>query len=96
MNFIEISQEIEVIVQNTTDEELKDLTVTITHVKEFFEKEIMNQDVEIWFPQEELLFVSPTVPHINEYWIIIRNRDGEGEEEKIVNQRIDLNSINKI
>jgi hypothetical protein len=96
LNLIELSQEIEVTVQNNTDDELKDIVVTITHVKEYFEKEVMNQDVEFWFPQEELLFVSPIVPHIDEYFITIKKKDGESNVQKLLTQRIDLNSINKI
>jgi hypothetical protein len=56
----------------------------------------MNQDVEIWYPHEELLFVSPIIPHVNEYCISIKKRDGKREAQKILNQRIVLNSINKI
>ncbi|MFW9827365.1 MAG: hypothetical protein ACFFEY_07240 [Candidatus Thorarchaeota archaeon] len=96
INLIEISEEIEVIVQNTTDNELNDILVTITHVKEFFEKEVMNQNVDVWYPKEELLFVSPIVPHIDEYSISINQRDEDGNYLKLLTQRIDLNLINKI
>ncbi len=96
LNFIENSQEIEITVQNNTDEELKDISIIITHVKEYFEKEVMDQDIDIWFPQEELLFVSPIVPRINEYLICIKKKDDNGNSQKILTQRIDLNLINKI
>ena len=96
INLIEISEEIEVIVQNTTDKELNDIVVTITHVKEFFEKEVMNQNVDVWYAKEELLFVSPIVPLIDEYSISINQRDEDGNYLKLLTQRIDLNSINKI
>jgi hypothetical protein len=96
LNFIENSQEIEITVQNNTLEELKNITITITHVKEYFEKEVMNQEVEFWFPQEELLFVSPIVPHIDEYLICIKKIDENGNSQKLLTQRIDLNQINKI
>jgi hypothetical protein len=96
INLIEISQEIEITVQNNTSKELEDITITITHVKEFFEKEVMTQEIDIWFPQEELLFVSPIVPHINEYLVSINSRNGSGKGQKILTQRIDLKIINKI
>ncbi|MFX1569140.1 MAG: hypothetical protein ACFFCV_12320 [Promethearchaeota archaeon] len=96
INFIENSQEIEITVQNNTDEELKNLSIIITHIKEYFEKEIMNQEVDFWFPKEELLFVSPIVPHIDEYLFSIKKDDGSGNIQKILTQRIDLNQINKI
>jgi hypothetical protein len=96
INFIENSQEIEITVQNNTDDELKDIHITITHIKEYFEKEVMNQEVDFWFPQEELLFVSPIVPHIDEYLFSIKKENGSGNGQKILTQRIDLKVINKI
>ena len=96
LNFIENSQEIEITVQNNTDKELKNISITITHVKEYFEKEIMNQEVEFWFPKEELLFVSPIVPHIDEYLVSIKMEDDNGNIQKIFTQRVDLNQIDKI
>ncbi|MFX1312559.1 MAG: hypothetical protein ACFFHD_08110 [Promethearchaeota archaeon] len=94
--FIENSQEIELIVQNNKDEELNNLSVMLTHVKEFFEKEVMTQHVDIWFPHEELLFISPIVPHIDEYLFSIRQLDESGNGEKILTQRIDLKLIERI
>ncbi|MFX0081116.1 MAG: hypothetical protein ACFE94_05125 [Candidatus Hodarchaeota archaeon] len=96
INFIENSQEIEVTVQNNTDKELQNISITITHVKEFFEKEVMNQEVDFWFSQEELLFVSPIVPHIDEYLFSINQQVDGGDDIKILTQRIDLKLINKI
>ncbi|MFW9971254.1 MAG: hypothetical protein ACFFDF_13760 [Candidatus Odinarchaeota archaeon] len=96
ISFVENSQEIEITVQNNTDKELTNLTITITHVKEYFEKEVMNQEIEYWFPQEELLFVCPIVPHIDEYLISIKKEDDKGVNVNLVTQRIDLHSINKI
>ncbi|MHA2280520.1 MAG: hypothetical protein ACXAC5_06690 [Promethearchaeota archaeon] len=96
INLIDNSQEIEITVQNNTEKELKDISITITHVKEFFEKEIMNEEIDFWSPQEELLFVSPIIPHIEEYLIFIEKKDGKGDHQKILNQRIDINLINKI
>ena len=93
VNLIENSQELEITVQNNTDEELKNINIIITHVKEYFEKEIMSQEVDFWFPQEELLFISPIVPHIDEYLVCIKKGEGEG---KILSHRIDLKLINKI
>lgn len=96
INFIENSQELEITVQNNSDEELKNMFITITHVKEYFEKEVMNQTVDFWYPQEELLFVSPIVPHIDEYLFSIKKGDGRGNIEKKLSRRINLKLINKI
>ncbi|MGV9199246.1 MAG: hypothetical protein ACOC4M_10540 [Promethearchaeia archaeon] len=87
VNIFEDSQEIEIMVQNTTDNELHDVKVKITHVKEFFEKEIMNQIIDLWFPQEELLFISPIIPHINEYLFFIVE---EENKQQLLSKKIDL------
>ncbi|MBY8985962.1 MAG: hypothetical protein KGD65_12885 [Candidatus Lokiarchaeota archaeon] len=96
INLIENSQEIEITIQNNTKEELRNISITITHLKEFFEKEVMNQEIDFWFPQEELLFVSPIIPHIEEYLVSIEKKDSNGEGQKILNRRIDIKLINKI
>jgi hypothetical protein len=96
LNLVENSQEIEITIQNNTDEELTNISIIITHVKEYFEKEVMNQNVDFWFPQEELLFISPIVPHIDEYLVSIKKIDDSGSSQKLLTQRIDLNEINKI
>ena len=94
INLIEDSQEIEIMVRNNTKQELQGITITITHVKEFFEKEVMNQKVDFWFPDEELLFISPIIPHINEYlFFIIKDNDGT---ERLLSRKIDINNIDKI
>ncbi|MHA1914191.1 MAG: hypothetical protein ACW986_09770 [Promethearchaeota archaeon] len=96
ITLIEISQELEVTVKNNTNKELTNVSITITHLKEFFEKEVMEQEVDFWFPQEELLFVSPIVPHIDEYLFSVSLQDEEGNDQKILSQRIDLKLIKKI
>ncbi|NVM34767.1 MAG: hypothetical protein HWN81_04165 [Candidatus Lokiarchaeota archaeon] len=96
LNYIEKSQEIEITVQNNTDKDLTNIAITITHVKDYFEREIMAQKVDFWFPQEELLFISPIVPYIDEYLVIIKQEDDSGISQKILTHRIDLKLISKI
>ena len=86
------SHELQIIVRNTTDEEIDNVLVKITHVKEFFEKEIMNQSVDIWFPQEELVFLSPITPQVNEYLFFIIDKE---TEKRLLSQKIDINMISK-
>ncbi|TFG06477.1 MAG: hypothetical protein EU539_07540 [Promethearchaeota archaeon] len=94
INVIEDSQELEILVKNNTEEEMNDLRVSITHVKEFFEKEIMNQVVEIWYPEEELLFISPILPHIDEYLFFII--EDKNDKKKLLSKRVDVNLLNII
>ena len=90
---IDDSQEMEILVENTTKKEFNRISVKITHVKEFFEKEIMNQSIDMWFPEEELIFISPIIPHINEYLFFIID---EEKNEKFLSKKIDLNLLGRI
>jgi len=87
----EDSKEIEILVRNNHKTEKNNLSIKITHIKEYFEKEVMNQNIDIWFPKEELLFISPILPHINEYLFVIE----ENGKERLLSQRIDLDILRK-
>ncbi|NHJ26293.1 MAG: hypothetical protein EAX89_17070 [Candidatus Lokiarchaeota archaeon] len=87
------SQEFEILIQNKSEKELKNLLVKITNIKEYFEKEVMNTRVEIWFPEEELVFISPIIPHIKEYLFFIIE---EKSNDKLFSKRIDLNLIKEL
>ena len=86
------SNELEIIVINNTEDEKKDLNVKITHVKEFFEKEVMNQYVDLWFPMEELVFISPLTPQVNEYLFFIIEKE---TNRRLLSQKIDISTLDK-
>ena len=90
IHIIEDSKELEFIVQNKTDKEYNNVRVKITHVKEFFEKEVMDQMIDIWFAQEELLFISPILPQISEYLFFIID---DKNKEKLLSKKIDINLL---
>ncbi len=90
INIIEDSQEMEILVQNNSLHEVKGIIVKINHLKEYFEKEIMIETIDKWFPQEELVFISPIIPHIDEYIFFIID---EVSNEKLLSKRIDLNLL---
>ena len=92
INIIDDSQELEIMVKNNTEKEINNANVNITHVKDYFEKEIMNQEIDFWFPEEELLFISPIIPHINEYLFFIKNKENK---ENLLSKKIDLNLLDK-
>ncbi|TXT60738.1 MAG: hypothetical protein BAJALOKI2v1_80030 [Promethearchaeota archaeon] len=94
INIIEDSQELEILVRNNTEKEYDEIKVKITHVKEFFEKEIMNQTIEKWYPGEDLLFISPIIPHIDEYLFFLVEESNN--QEKLLTQKIDINMLDKI
>ncbi|MBY9016214.1 MAG: hypothetical protein KGD68_11020 [Candidatus Lokiarchaeota archaeon] len=90
INIIDDSQEMEILVQNNSLEEVKGIIVKINHLKEYFEKEIMIETIDKWFPQEELVFISPIIPHIDEYIFFIID---EVSNEKLLSKRIDLSLL---
>lgn len=90
VNIMEDSQEFEILTKNNSKNEFQNLLIKITNVKEYFEKEIMNEHIDVWFPEEELVFVSPIIPHIDEYLFFII---GENTNERFMSKRIDLNIL---
>ena len=90
INAIEDSNEIEIIVENVSEEDKSNLSVKITHIKEFFEKELLDQEIDTWFQGEELLFISPIMPKIYEYLFFIVDKSNS---EKMLTKRIDLKEI---
>jgi hypothetical protein len=86
------SNELEIIILNNTDEEKKDLCVKIAHIKEFFEKEVMNQCVDLWYPREELVFISPITPQVNEYLFFITEQESN---RRVLSQKIDISNLSK-
>ena len=95
INKVEItedSEEIEILVRNNNENEMNNLNIKITHIKEYFEQEVMNQHIDIWFPKEELIFISPIIPLINEYLFFIVE---EKSQKRLFSQKIDLNVIKK-
>jgi len=84
---IELSQvdrEMQITLKNILPKSIRDLRVKITYVKEFFEKEIFNEKIEFWFPEEEILLISPTIPGINDYLLNII------ENDNILTKKIEL------
>lgn len=92
INVVEDSDELEILVKNNTEKNFESILVKITHVKEFFEKEIMNQSIDEWYPKEELLFISPIIPHIDEYLFFLIK---EENNEKLLTKKIDLDTLKK-
>ncbi len=87
------SEEVEILASNNTDKKYENIIVKITHVKEFFEKEIMNQKIEEWYPNEELLFISPIIPHIDEYLFFLIQME---DNKKLLAKKINLESFKNI
>ncbi len=88
------NNELEIVVKNNKDKELHDIYIRITHVKDFFEKDILTLKIELWNPKEDILFSAlinaSDTPQDNEYlFFTIENLN----KEKIFSQKIDLNFL---
>ncbi len=93
INIIEDSNELEILVQNNTNEDRENVITTINHVEEYFEKEILQEEIDFWFQGEEILFISPILPRINEYLLFIIDKK---TNEKCLSKKIDISLVNKI
>ncbi|MFX1393896.1 MAG: hypothetical protein ACFFAH_10010 [Promethearchaeota archaeon] len=85
------TQEIEIIMKNIIKIPLIKLRVKITYIQEFFEKELLNEKVEIWYSDEEILFISPVIPGIDDYLLYIIE---ENNKKIIFSKKIELNKSN--
>jgi len=92
INIIEDSQELEILVQNNSLHAIKGTIVKINHLKEYFEKEVMIETIDVWDAQEELVFISPIIPYIDDYIFFIID---EVTNEKLLSKRIDLKLLKK-
>lgn len=92
LSITEDSNELEILARNGTDKEYNNIIIKISHVKDFFEKEIMNQKIEIWYPNEELLFISPVISHIQDYLFFLIE---EESNERLLVRKINSATLKK-
>ncbi|MFX1315730.1 MAG: hypothetical protein ACFE9T_07690 [Promethearchaeota archaeon] len=90
INIIHETQEIEILFKNNTKNEFKNLSVKIISIQDYFEKEVFNQIIDFWLSEEELNFIFPIVPQINEYFLYIID---EVNKEKLFSKKIDIKFI---
>ena len=53
----------------------------------------MNQYVDLWFPMEELVFISPLTPQVNEYLFFIIEKE---TNRRVLSQKIDISTLGKL
>jgi len=90
INIINNFQEIEILVKNNLKKEFNDLIIRITYIKEFFEKEVLNEKVEKCLPEEELLFITPVIKNTTNYLFSIIE---EHSNRTIFSNKINLELI---
>ncbi len=68
-------REFEILIQNTSKNELNDINMRIIYILNYSEKEIFNLDLEYWLSEEILVFTTPIVPLINDFFIFITDNN---------------------
>jgi len=71
IKIIQDYSEFEILIQNTSKNELNDINFKIIYIINFSEKEIFNLDLEYWLSDEILVFTTPLGPLINDFFIFI-------------------------
>ena len=81
------SREIEIKVKNIFSKPIEDLRAKISYLKDFFENEILNEKIDCWHPEEEILIISPIIPGISDYLLYIV---GDGDKDILFSKKIEL------
>lgn len=84
--------EFEIIVENHSSKDIIDLNVKITYIQEFFEKDILNESIELWSPNEKLIFIAPIVEGITDYLFFIIKKK---HNTILFSRKISLNKTEK-
>jgi len=87
INVTDDFRELEILMVNNTQKDIRGVQVVITHVEEFFEKEVLNESVEEWYAYEELIFVAPVFPYVESYILTIQRKENS---EKLFVKLINL------
>jgi len=80
--------EIEIKAINNSDKEILNTSIKITHLKDYLEKEIMKEFIDVWYPNEELIIGFPVLPEENEYLLTIKKK-----EDIMLSRKINLKLI---
>ncbi len=81
---------ISLLIKNVSGIVLFNVSVRISHVQEFFETEAWTNDIEEFFPGEELEFEYPRVKNDSEYLVTVL-----GEKGKMLSKRVDIQKLVK-
>ena len=52
----------------------------------------MTENINVWFPNEELVFISPITPQVNEYLFFIIDQK---TNRRVLSQKIDISTLDK-
>lgn len=84
------TNELEIMIRNVKGDEFSNLLIKIAHIKDFFERQILDHSIDYWYPNEDILFTLPIIPQKNEYiFLTIEN----SHNTKYLSKKIDLEHI---
>jgi len=75
IKIIQNYSEFEILIQNSSKNELNDINIKIIYIMNYSEKEIFNLDLEYWLSEEILVFTTPIEPLINDFFIFITDNN---------------------
>ncbi|MFX1446373.1 MAG: hypothetical protein ACFFHV_23505 [Promethearchaeota archaeon] len=84
------TNELEIMVKNKKEVEFNNLLIKIAHIKDYFERQILDHSIESWYPNENILFTLPLLPQKNEYlFLTIEN----SHKTKYLSKKIELEHL---
>ncbi|MFW9951647.1 MAG: hypothetical protein ACFFKA_16145 [Candidatus Thorarchaeota archaeon] len=87
INPIPENQEFELLIKNVHNKPLINLICKVTYIRDFFEKEILNESIEKCLPDEELILSAPIPEKVNEFIFSIENHS---TRKKLFTRKIKL------
>lgn len=67
------TQEVEILIKNQTSKEFNNIYAKVISIQEFFEKEVLRENIEKWLPEEELIIILPNIISNFEYYFSIQD-----------------------
>lgn len=81
---------LEITLVNNSGRDLDDVSISVSHVQEFFERNYFEQEVDFWWEGEEIMVQFPLIKTINDYIIQV-----EMGSKKLVNRKFSLRDIKR-
>ncbi|MHA1276322.1 MAG: hypothetical protein ACTSRC_01140 [Candidatus Helarchaeota archaeon] len=92
INLMDNDQKLKITVKNTAGRSLKNITIRITHIQEFFEAASWSTTIDEWYANEELIFQYPRIIAENNDEYMLRIEDPSG---KLLVKKISFHDFNK-
>ncbi len=94
VKILKVDNEFEIVIKNIGKSEIRNIRVKLIHIEGFIENEKINELIEIWPSQEELLFTSPIILRTNEFLLL--SIEESVQNTNFLSRVIDINLLNSI